>query len=48
MTAPSLVRKRLWLRRVGWLGLIWIASVAALALAAALFRVLMKIAGLTA
>jgi hypothetical protein len=47
MTAPSVVRKRFWLRRVGWLVLIWTASVATLAIAAALFRVLMNVAGLT-
>jgi hypothetical protein len=37
-----------WLRRLGWLVLIWIASVAALAIFAALFRALMNAAGLTA
>ncbi|WP_271899501.1 DUF2474 family protein [Candidatus Phyllobacterium onerii] len=35
------------LRRLGWLVLIWAASVAALAVVAGLFRVLMSIAGLT-
>jgi hypothetical protein len=36
-----------WLRRSGWLLVIWAASVAALAVAALLFRLLMKAAGLT-
>lgn len=35
-------------RRLGWLVLIWFASVAALAIVAALFRALMNAAGLTA
>jgi hypothetical protein len=35
------------LKRVGWLVLIWAASVAALAVVAALFRVVMNLAGLT-
>lgn len=37
-----------WSQRIGWLILIWFASVAALAIVAALFRVLMNAAGLTA
>jgi Protein of unknown function (DUF2474) len=36
-----------WPRRVGWLVLIWAASVATLAVVAALFRLLMNAAGLT-
>jgi Protein of unknown function (DUF2474) len=36
-----------WPRRIGWLILIWIASITALAIVAALFRVLMNAAGLT-
>lgn len=36
-----------WLRRIGWLVLIWSASVVALAVAAMLFRLLMGVAGLT-
>ena len=36
-----------WLRRVGWLVLIWAASVAALGLVALLIRILMAAAGLT-
>jgi hypothetical protein len=36
-----------WSRRLGWLILIWMASIIALASVAALFRVLMNAAGLT-
>ena len=36
-----------WLQRVGWLVLIWTASVLALGVAAGLFRVVMNLAGLT-
>jgi hypothetical protein len=36
-----------WLRRVGWLVLIWAASVLALGAVAGLFRVVMNLAGLT-
>jgi hypothetical protein len=36
-----------WLRRAGWLVLIWTASVAALAAVAVLFRTLMNFVGLT-
>lgn len=39
--------RKLWLRRIGWLVLIWFASVAALAIVAVLFRLLMNMAGLT-
>ncbi len=39
--------KRLWPRRIGWLVLIWIASVGVLAIVALLFRLLMNMAGLT-
>lgn len=38
---------RLWLRRIGWLVLIWSLSVAALAVVAVLIRALMGLAGLT-
>lgn len=44
MAAPA----RSWLRRLGWLVAIWMASVLALGLVAAFFRVVMGIAGLTA
>jgi hypothetical protein len=36
-----------WLRRVGWMVLIWLGSVAALAVVAVLFRLLMNMAGMT-
>ncbi|CAG2151045.1 hypothetical protein LMG26411_03869 [Cupriavidus numazuensis] len=42
---PRPVRLPLWLRRVGWLVLIWAASVAALGAAAWLLRLLMAGAG---
>jgi hypothetical protein len=37
-----------WLRRIGWLVLIWTASVAALGVVALILRALMSLAGLTA
>ena len=37
-----------WSRRIGWLLLIWLASVSALAVAAFAVRLLMNAAGLTA
>lgn len=40
------MKARLWLVRLGWLLAIWAASVAALALAAALMRLLMHAAGM--
>ena len=39
--------RKLWPRRIGWLVLIWIASVGVLAIVAVLFRLLMNMAGLT-
>jgi hypothetical protein len=39
--------RKLWLRRLGWLILIWSASVAALTIVALLFRLLMAAAGMT-
>jgi Protein of unknown function (DUF2474) len=36
-----------WPRRVGWLVMIWAAGVATLAFVAALFRIVMNLAGLT-
>ncbi|MGO9359812.1 MAG: DUF2474 domain-containing protein [Xanthobacteraceae bacterium] len=45
MAATGAGRKP-WLRRVGWLILIWSLSVAALGAVAALFRLLMHAAGL--
>ncbi|MBB2970631.1 DUF2474 domain-containing protein [Mesorhizobium sp. RMAD-H1] len=44
---PQTGTKRLWLRRMGWLVLIWGLSVAALGLVAWLFRIFMELAGLT-
>jgi len=38
--------RRKWLRRVGWLGAIWLASVTALYLLALVLRFLMKAVGL--
>jgi hypothetical protein len=37
-----------WLQRIGWLVLIWAASVLTLGVVAGLFRVVMNLAGLTA
>jgi hypothetical protein len=47
MTAHPSAGAPIWLRRVGWLVLIWAASVLALGVVAGLFRVVMKLAGLT-
>ena len=41
-------RRPNWFRRIGWLALIWVASVAALFVVALLFRVVLGWAGLTA
>jgi hypothetical protein len=48
MAERATVAMRSWTRRIGWLILIWIASVTALAVVATLFRILMNAAGLTA
>ncbi|MGO4154450.1 DUF2474 domain-containing protein [Cupriavidus sp. YAF13] len=37
---------RPWLKRLGWMVLIWVASVAALGVAALLLRLLMRLAGM--
>jgi hypothetical protein len=47
MTAHPSAAAQTWLRRVGWLVLIWAASVLALGAVAGLFRVVMNLAGLT-
>jgi hypothetical protein len=47
MTAHPSAGAQTWLRRVGWLVLIWTASVLALGVVAGLFRILMALAGLT-
>ncbi|MGE3773255.1 MAG: DUF2474 domain-containing protein [Gammaproteobacteria bacterium] len=39
--------RRLWLRRFGWLVLIWTASIGVLAVFALLLRLLMNAAGMT-
>jgi hypothetical protein len=44
---PNAPLHRVWARRVGWLFLIWIASVAALAIVATGVRMLMNLAGMT-
>jgi hypothetical protein len=40
-------RHRLWARRVGWFVVIWLVSVVALAIVAAVLRTVMSAAGLT-
>ncbi len=39
---------KLWARRIGWLVLLWAASVAALGVVALILHALMSLAGLTA
>jgi hypothetical protein len=45
MAARSHIRNQSWLSRVGWLVLLWLASVAALGVAALVFRAIMSAAG---
>ncbi|MBF7143006.1 MULTISPECIES: DUF2474 domain-containing protein [Pseudomonas] len=45
MTKPVETKKPLW-QRVGWLVLIWVASVVSLGLVAGLLRLLMAAAGM--
>ena len=47
MTAHPFAGAQTWLRRVGWLVLIWVGSVLALGVVAGLFRVVMNLAGMT-
>jgi hypothetical protein len=47
MGARAPIGAQTWLRRVGWLVVIWAASVLALGIVAGLIRVLMNLAGLT-
>lgn len=48
MAQPAPEKSRgLWLKRIGWLVLLWALSVAAIALVAAVLKLLMRAAGLT-
>jgi hypothetical protein len=47
MTAHPSAGTQTWLRRIGWLVLIWTGSVLALGVVAGLFRAVMNLAGLT-
>jgi hypothetical protein len=47
MAAHPSAGAQTWLRRVGWLVLIWACSVLALGVVASLLRVVMNLAGLT-
>jgi Protein of unknown function (DUF2474) len=40
------LRLSLWLRRLGWLVLLWLGGVAALAFTAGLLRLMMQVAGM--
>lgn len=45
---PAYKTLQMQIRRIGWLAIIWAASVLALGIVAGLFRRLMMLAGLTA
>jgi hypothetical protein len=47
MGYPARSANRLWVRRVGWLIVIWTLSVIALAVVAVLLRIVMRFAGLS-
>jgi hypothetical protein len=47
MAAPLRSGQRLWARRIGWFIVIWMVSVIALAVVAALLRTVMNFAGLS-
>jgi hypothetical protein len=47
MAAGAHPEERSWPRRIGWMVLIWAASVMGLGIIAALLRGLMRLAGLT-
>lgn len=38
--------RRVWLRRLGWMGALWLGGVVSLALVAFLIRVIMRLAGM--
>ncbi len=44
---PEVVTRKHWLRRLGWLVIIWTASVIVLAVVAMFFRLLLSMAGMT-
>jgi len=44
---PNALLHRVWARRIGWLFLIWTASVAVLAIVATGLRAVMNLAGMT-
>lgn len=46
-TTKSSAAPRTWRRRLGWLAAIWLASVGAMFLVAAVFRCLMAVVGLS-
>jgi hypothetical protein len=47
MAASQVTPRPAWLRRIGWLMLIWTVSVLALGAVAMLFRLVMNASGLT-
>jgi hypothetical protein len=47
MTAPPSAAAQAWFRRLGWLVLIWTASVLTLGIVAGLLRAAMTLAGLS-
>jgi hypothetical protein len=47
MVGRAATGHRLWLRRLGWLLLIWLLSVAVLGILSALLRGIMNFAGMT-
>jgi hypothetical protein len=47
MDDSSIPKRRLWLKRTGWLIAIWAASIAALAVLAYILRLVMSAVGMT-